>query len=148
MNLSCLAQSNSVSVRQQQQLQQQQPTPFVGVSVLQPAHIQLYVRRAGRVRVLIPFEVNVTPIHDPSTGQLPFYGTNQYPSRVYPSNQGQQTYYPPKYQPFPILNPQQRPSIPVNNNQNRYMPVYPSVWSNNNINNNRYNNQNNAPVGK
>lgn len=139
-----MAESNSVSIRPQQTLQQQQPTPFVGVSVLQPAQIQLYVRRAGRVRVLIPFDVNVTPIRDPSTGQFPVYPSNQinqYPSRIYqPVQQGRPAYYSPRYQPFPVLNP----SVPINNNNNRYQPVYPSVWSNTN----RYGNQNNVPVGK
>lgn len=118
-----LAQSNPISVNDHE--------PFAGFSVIRPAEIQIYVRRSGRLKVLIPFEIDVSPIQPGSGIQMrPANGAG--PIRTYPASYNRPVvvqrpqnpiYYRPvpsnNRKPFPVLSPQYRP-IDSRIDQNRH----------------------------
>lgn len=122
-----IAQSNSISVKDTE--------PFAGVSVLHPAQLQIYVRRPGRVKILVPFEIFVTPIRSDQANVPARNGNsvvgpivinrpaNQYPASI---NQNQPIWQPINhrntaiYRPFPVLQPPLAPPPPPPQNQPDY----------------------------
>lgn len=110
--------------------------PLVGVSVIQPAQLQIYVRRAGRVKVLIPFEINVTPIRE-AAASIAASNSNGIPIRVnalpIPSQSTINSYpigYLPSSNPYslPPVSGRIQPSQPIQP-MRPTVPAYPSRTS-------------------
>lgn len=125
-----LAQSNAINVNNRE--------PFAGFSVIRPAEIQIYVRRSGHLKVLVPFEIDVTALHSGASGVPGRPAIVATPSQAFPANYNRPAqrqplpiYYRPavgsltnNYKPFPVLQPQYRPIAPRVNGNRAAWPQY------------------------
>lgn len=121
-----LADSNPINVNDME--------PFAGVSAVRPAEVQLHVRRSGRLRILIPVEVDINALLTNQYSNQRFVGVAQprYAMNNYNNNNNnnnnnvpimaQRTDRPIYYRP--------QNALPMNKQFPVYRPGFPDIQQN------------------